>query len=67
PLDTSTWFDSSIPPAAVQPEAANLRASDNDPASREAHAGLPDEPVTESELPSLVDGQFDPPPSSPGG
>jgi regulator of protease activity HflC (stomatin/prohibitin superfamily) len=42
-LDTSDWFESRIPPAAVQPEAANIRASDNDPESLEAHVGLPDE------------------------
>jgi len=40
-LDTSDWFDSKIPPAALQPEATNLRASDEDPATREAHSGLP--------------------------
>jgi regulator of protease activity HflC (stomatin/prohibitin superfamily) len=39
-LDTSTWFDSSLPPAAVQPEAANLRASDNDPETIAAHEGM---------------------------
>ncbi|MCW2539159.1 MAG: putative protease [Frankiales bacterium] len=40
PIDTSTWFDSHLPPAAVQPEAANLRGSDTDPDSLDAHAGL---------------------------
>jgi hypothetical protein len=39
-LDTSTWFDSKIPPAADQPEAANLRASDTDPETIAAHEGL---------------------------
>jgi regulator of protease activity HflC (stomatin/prohibitin superfamily) len=39
-LDASTWFDSNLPPAHEQPEAVNLRASDNDPESIEAHAGL---------------------------
>jgi regulator of protease activity HflC (stomatin/prohibitin superfamily) len=39
-IDTSDWFDSNMTPAAEQPEAANLRASDDDPASRIAHAGL---------------------------
>jgi regulator of protease activity HflC (stomatin/prohibitin superfamily) len=59
-MDTSTWFDSRIPPAAVQPEAANLRASDADPASREAHAGLPQEaPLFEAEVPPLAEGQLD--------
>jgi regulator of protease activity HflC (stomatin/prohibitin superfamily) len=47
-LDASTWFDSNLPPAHEQPEAVNLRASDDDPATREAHAGLPsdDEPLS---------------------
>ena len=39
-LDTSRWFDSNLPPAAEQPEAMNLRASDDDAETREAHAGL---------------------------
>jgi regulator of protease activity HflC (stomatin/prohibitin superfamily) len=42
-LDTSTWFDSNITPAADQPEAANLRASDTDPESVAAHAGMADD------------------------
>jgi regulator of protease activity HflC (stomatin/prohibitin superfamily) len=42
PLDTANWFDSNLPPAAAQPEAVNFRASDNDPDSQVAHAGLPD-------------------------
>jgi regulator of protease activity HflC (stomatin/prohibitin superfamily) len=42
-IDTSTWFDSNVPPAAELPEAANIRASDNDAESRLAHAGLPPE------------------------
>jgi regulator of protease activity HflC (stomatin/prohibitin superfamily) len=46
-LDASTWFDSHLPPAAQQPEAGNLRASDADPESRAAHAGLPEEPAAE--------------------
>jgi regulator of protease activity HflC (stomatin/prohibitin superfamily) len=41
-LDTSNWFDSNLPPASVQPEAANLRASDEDADSRLAHSGLPE-------------------------
>src|SRR5947208_6021609 len=41
-LDTSTWFESQIPPAALQPEAVNLRASDDDPESRLAHEGVAD-------------------------
>jgi len=39
-MDTSGWFDSNLTPAAQQPEAVDLRASDDDEASREAHAGL---------------------------
>ena len=42
-IDTSGWFDSNLPPAADQPEAVNLRASDDDPESRAAHEGLFDE------------------------
>ncbi len=44
-LDTSDWFESRIPPAAVQPEAANLRASDDDAHTREAHEGISDSPL----------------------
>jgi regulator of protease activity HflC (stomatin/prohibitin superfamily) len=44
-LDASDWFSSSLPPAAVQPEAVNLRASDDDPESRAAHEGMADGPV----------------------
>jgi hypothetical protein len=39
-LDTSSWFESSIPPAAAQPEAINLRPSDDDPETRAAHEGM---------------------------
>jgi regulator of protease activity HflC (stomatin/prohibitin superfamily) len=39
-LDTSTWFESSIPPAAAQPEAINLRPSDDDSETRAAHEGM---------------------------
>jgi regulator of protease activity HflC (stomatin/prohibitin superfamily) len=42
-IDTSGWFDSNMPAAAELPEAIDLRASDNDPDSRTAHVGLPDE------------------------
>jgi regulator of protease activity HflC (stomatin/prohibitin superfamily) len=54
-MDTSTWFDSRIPPAAVQPEAINLRASDEDPESRQAHVGLPDDdvPLLDPSLPPI--------------
>jgi regulator of protease activity HflC (stomatin/prohibitin superfamily) len=39
-IATDGWFDSNLPPAAVQSEAANLRASDQDPDSLLAHEGL---------------------------
>ncbi len=42
PIGTDGWFDSNLPPAAQQPEAGNLRASDNDPDSRAAHEGMAD-------------------------
>jgi regulator of protease activity HflC (stomatin/prohibitin superfamily) len=40
-IDTSTWFDSNLPAAELQSESINLRASDTDPESIEAHEGLP--------------------------
>jgi hypothetical protein len=41
PIQTDDWFDSNLVPAAEQPEAQNLRASDSDPVSLEAqlHTG----------------------------
>ncbi|MEP7179558.1 MAG: SPFH domain-containing protein [Pseudonocardiales bacterium] len=39
-LDASSWFDSNLPPAHEQREAVNLRASDEDAESIQAHAGL---------------------------
>jgi regulator of protease activity HflC (stomatin/prohibitin superfamily) len=39
-LDTSSWFDSNLTPAAEQPEAVDFRASDNDLDSQQARAGL---------------------------
>ncbi len=51
-LDTSSWFESRIPPAAMQPEAANLRASDANPETRAAHEGMADGPVVPS-MPSV--------------
>ncbi|MDQ1741931.1 MAG: hypothetical protein QOE23_270 [Pseudonocardiales bacterium] len=39
-IPTDGWFDSNLPPAALQPEAGNLRASDDDPDSQAAHEGL---------------------------
>jgi hypothetical protein len=38
-IDTSNWFDSNLPPARDQPEAADLRASDNDADSLAARVG----------------------------
>ena len=43
-IDTADWFDSKLPPASEQPEAANLRASDLDPDSLAAKQGLPGDP-----------------------
>ncbi len=40
PIATDGWFDSNLPPAALQPEAGNLRASDANPDSQAAHEGL---------------------------
>lgn len=47
PIDTAGWFDSNLPPAAEQPEAQNLRASDTDPDSLLANQGMPDAPTTD--------------------
>jgi hypothetical protein len=44
-IDTTDWFQSSVPPAADQPEAANLRASDNDPDSIAAREGMDSAPA----------------------
>jgi hypothetical protein len=38
-LDTEDWFDSKLPPARLQPEA-ELRASDRDSETAEAHRGM---------------------------
>src|SRR6266542_3753699 len=43
-IDTSDWFDSNLPPAREQPEAVNLRASDEDPDSLAARTGMPPQP-----------------------
>ncbi|HEY0166125.1 MAG TPA: SPFH domain-containing protein [Jatrophihabitans sp.] len=39
-IATDGWFDSNLPPAALQPEAAIVRGSDHDPDSVLAHQGL---------------------------
>lgn len=41
-ISTEGWFDSNLPAATDQPEAGNLRASDDDPDSRAAHEGMSD-------------------------
>ncbi len=47
-IDTTGWFDSNLPPAAEMPERGNLRASDSDEDTREAHDLLPPElPIDE--------------------
>jgi hypothetical protein len=54
PIDTAGWFDSNLPPAADLPEAAGIRASDDDPDSRSAHAGLPENDLaSDSALPPI--------------
>jgi regulator of protease activity HflC (stomatin/prohibitin superfamily) len=71
-IDTTGWFASNLPPAAAQPEAANLRASDDDPESRLAHAGLDDalpDPLAVVaplvDLPPVTAGDVELPPTSP--
>ena len=39
-ISTEGWFDSNLPPAALQAEAGDLRASDQDPETRRAHEGM---------------------------
>ncbi|MFN2561659.1 MAG: SPFH domain-containing protein [Jatrophihabitans sp.] len=67
PIDTEGWFDSNLPAAADMPEATNLRASDDDPDSQEARAGIPGgdaEDVAEI-LRKRVPTADDPPPAAP--
>jgi regulator of protease activity HflC (stomatin/prohibitin superfamily) len=52
-LDASSWFDSNLPPAHEQPEAINLRDSDYDPESLQAHAGLLPDDLALAPLPGL--------------
>jgi regulator of protease activity HflC (stomatin/prohibitin superfamily) len=62
-LDTSRWFDSNLPPAAEQPEAMNLRASDEDAETREAHTGLVPPNLRMTDIPAPIarpDEEFDP-------
>ena len=53
-LDTSRWFDSNLPPAAEQPEAMNLRASDDDMETRQAHTGMVPPSVLRTDMPASV-------------
>ena len=53
-IDTAGWFDSELPPAALAPEAAHLRSSDHDSATREAHEGLPTPLVSVPPIPSSL-------------
>jgi regulator of protease activity HflC (stomatin/prohibitin superfamily) len=52
PIDTSDWLQSGLPPASQQPEAANLRASDEDEETLAAHAGLPPDPGASTGIPN---------------
>jgi regulator of protease activity HflC (stomatin/prohibitin superfamily) len=66
PIDTSDWFDSKLPPAAEQPEAANLRASDDDEDSQLARTGLPgDEEDVAAILRKRIPTSNDPPAQPP--
>ncbi len=60
-IDTSDWFDSKLPPAALQPEAVNLRASDDDPESQLAHQGLMDELMKDVPPPAVSPPAVSPP------
>jgi regulator of protease activity HflC (stomatin/prohibitin superfamily) len=62
PIDTEGWFDSNLPPAAEQPEAQNLRASDEDADSLLARQGLPAQPPPP---PPLTEPPAPPDPPSP--
>jgi len=53
-IPTDGWFDSNLPPAAAQPEAGNLRASDNDPDSRAAHEGMADQGSIDPSQPPAI-------------
>src|SRR4051812_13021098 len=69
-IDTSDRFDSNLLPPAEQPEAANLRASDEDAASRIAHQGLAeDDPLppafTKDEPAQYPPPSFQLPPAAP--
>ncbi len=65
PIDTDGWFDSNLPAAETMPEAANLRASDEDEDSLEARHGIPggDEEDVAAILRKKVPTADDPPPA----
>jgi regulator of protease activity HflC (stomatin/prohibitin superfamily) len=66
PIDTSDWFDSNLPAAADQPEAIDLRSSDDDADSRDA--AMPD--GTSADVAAILRERVptpDDPPSSGGG
>jgi regulator of protease activity HflC (stomatin/prohibitin superfamily) len=70
-IDATGWYDSMLPPAAEQPEAANIRASDNDPDSLAARTGvIPPIDLGIPDLPEVPDLSADPssplPPAEPG-
>ena len=64
-IPTDGWFDSNLPPAASQPEAANLRASDNDPDTRAAHEGMSEPMELTPSLDATVPPMVPPLPSVP--
>jgi regulator of protease activity HflC (stomatin/prohibitin superfamily) len=64
-LDTEDWFDSKLPPARLQPEA-EIRASDRDSETAEAHSNLSyDEPDGQDDQLDADDGPRALPPSPP--
>jgi regulator of protease activity HflC (stomatin/prohibitin superfamily) len=65
PIDTSNWFDSNLPPAAEQPEAQDLRASDHDPDSLLAREGMSGQPLSPLVAPSAQPPAAQPPPTTP--
>jgi regulator of protease activity HflC (stomatin/prohibitin superfamily) len=64
-IPTDGWFDSNLPPAASQPEAGNLRASDNDPDTRAAHEGMSEPMVLTPSVDASVPPAVPPLPSVP--
>ncbi|MBE7186682.1 SPFH domain-containing protein [Jatrophihabitans endophyticus] len=66
-IDTSSWFDSNLPPAAEQPEAVDFRASDADPDSIAAEMDAPGAHAADVAeiLRERLPTQDDPPPPAP--